>query len=245
MKDCPKFAILTPQGSASDGSPINIVHNRNRHSQLLSEMQSLRCRVAVQEGVLAPSALDSSGRCDNFMRGDDQSWHLLHLGKAGNVVGCARILVHPRDVGFAGLRVASLAIARTSAWARQVREAVESELDRARRYDLTLIEPGGWVVDKSLRGTRAAVNLALGTFALARLLGDCVGFLTATVEHASSAILRRLGGRGLVAGGRAIPGHFEPSWGCNMELLRFDTASLNPRFEDALMATRSLLLTSN
>jgi len=205
-------------------------------------MKSLRERVAREEGVIKPS--DPSGRPENFMGGDDRSWHLLRLGRDGRVAGCARILVHPRNVSYNKLRIASCSVARSSLWGRRVRDAVESELDRARSYDLNVIEPGGWVVDESLRGTGAAVSIALSAFAWAQLLGGCIGFLTATVEHGSSAILRRLGGHRLESGGEAIPRHFEPAWGCNMEVLRFDTNSLSPRFATALSAARSLLMSS-
>jgi hypothetical protein len=100
------------------------------------------------------------------------------------------------------------------------------------------------VVSKSLRGTGAAVSIALAAFAWAQILGDCIGFVTATVQHGSAGILRRLGGRCLEFGGEVVPHHFEPDWGCDMELLRFDTDSLNPRYQTALAASRSQLLAS-
>jgi hypothetical protein len=121
---------------------------------------------------------------------------------------------------------------------------VESELDRARQNDLTPIEPGGWVVDEDLRGTCEAVALAIGAFAWAQILGGCIGFLTATVKNGSATILRRLGGRNLQAGGETIPRYFEPAWGCNAELLQFDTTSLNPRFDASLSSARSRLFDS-
>lgn len=214
--------------------------DRTERARLLGEMQRLRGFVALQEGAINASMLDSSSR--HVMPGDEQSWHVLRMARDGRVGGCARILVHPRNVIFERLRIATTAVARSASWARHVQDAVESELNRARLNDLTTIEPGGWVVDQDLRGTRDAVSIALGAFAWAQILGDCVGFLTATVKNGSSAILRRLGGRNLQAGGKPIPRYFEPAWGCNAELLRFDTNSLNPRFEDALAAARSSLL---
>jgi hypothetical protein len=165
---------------------------------------------------------------------DEKSWHLLRLRRDGKVAGCARILVHPPDVAFPGLRLASSSVARSDTWSLHVKDAVETELERARLNGMTTIEPGGWVVDEDLRGTLGAVSLAISAFALAQVLGNCIGFMTATVKHGSSTILRRLGGSNLRARGEAIPTFFEPEWGCDMELLRFDTSSLNPRFEPTL-----------
>ena len=41
------------------------------------------------------------------MQGDEKSWHLLRVRNDGQIAGCARILVHPRDVTFSRLRIAS------------------------------------------------------------------------------------------------------------------------------------------
>jgi hypothetical protein len=234
--------ILAPQGAEFPRSPVNANYDTIRHTRLLAEMQRLRGRVALREGAVTPSMLDSSARY--IMPGDENSWHLLRLYDDGRVAGCARILVHPRNVNFPKLRIASASVSQCTFWARHVRNAVESELTRARLNDLTTIEPGGWVVDEALRGTCEAVSLAISAFAWAQILGDCIGFLTATVKHGSATILRRLGGRQLKTEGETIPGYFEPAWGCNMELLHFDTNSLNPRFEPSLSSARSRLLES-
>jgi hypothetical protein len=240
--ECPRFVILAPRTEEIPRLSMDVRRDKIQHTRLLSEMQRLRGRIALREGAIAASALDTEGR--QSMPGDERSWHLLRLRGDGGVIGCARILVHPRNVKYTGLRIAASSVARCAAWARPVREAVESELRLARLNNLTTIEPGGWVVDENLRSPCDAVSIALGAFAWAKILGNCIGFLTATVKHGSSAILRRLGGRILQTAGRIIPRYFEPAWGCEAELLRFDTNSLNPRFESQLSALRDLLLGS-
>jgi hypothetical protein len=239
---CPHFAILTPQGAMSPHPALGFSRDKTKHAQLLREAQRLRGRVALHEGAITSSELTASGRY--VIPGDEKSWHVLSLCKDARVVGCARILVHPRNVAFTKLRIAAVSVSRSTAWAHHVKDAVEAELAHARRYDMTPIEPGAWVVDESLRGTREAVSIAMSAFAWAQILGGCVGFLTATVKHGSSTMLRRLGGRSLQAGGQTIPAYFEPAWGCNVELLRFDTNSLAPRFDTALAAARHRLLAS-
>jgi hypothetical protein len=237
-----RFALLAPLGARGLLSRFDVTSDITLGSRLFDEMQRLRGRIAVSEGAISISMLDSSGR--HAMPGDEKSWHLLRIRGNRKVAGCARILVHPRDVGFPQLRIASSSVARCTDWAWRVKDAIETELASARLRGLTPIEPGGWVVDADLRGTREAFSLAIGAFALARILGGCMGFLTATEKNGSSAMLRRLGGSDLKCHDIAIPGYFEPAWGCNMELLRFDTNSLNPRFESALESARCQLLTS-
>ena len=239
---CPQFAILAPQGSRVPLSSGKVIRDKARHARLLGEMQRLRGRVARDEGVVAASMLDPSGR--HLMPGDGESWHLLLLGSDGDVAGCARLLVHPRDVTFGRLRLASSPAARCGVWTQHVQDAVECELTRARLNGLTAVEPGGWVVDESLRGTWGAFSIAISTFAWAQILGAGIAFVTATEKHGSATILRRLGGRSLQARGQTIPRYFDPAWGCNAELLRFDTDSLNPRFEAAMSSARRQLLTA-
>jgi len=242
IEECPQYAILAPREAEIPHRGLSVSRDKSEHASLFGQMQRLRGRIALREQAIERCDLDSSGRY--IMPFDEKSWHILRLRSNGTVAGCARILVHPRNVRFPGLRIASSSAARHSIWARHVKAAVEFELDHARLNEMTPIEPGGWVMDEDLRGTRESFCLALSAFAWCRILGDCLGFLTATVRHGSSGILRRLGGRGLQTGGEVIPACFEPAWGCNMELLRFDTNSLNPRFDAALAAARSRLLGS-
>jgi len=242
VEDVPRYAILAPQHADIPHCGLSVSRDKSEHATLLGEMQCLRGRIAVDEGAIERSALDARGRY--VMPLDDKSWHILRLRRNGRVAGCARILVHPRNVRFPGLRIASSSIARHSTWGPHVKDAVESELDLARLHEMTPIEPGGWVVDEDLRGTREALSIAISAFAWCRILGNCLGFLTATVRNGSAGMLRRLGARGLPMGGAVIPACFEPAWGCNMELLRFDTSSLNPRFDNALCAAQLGLLRS-
>jgi hypothetical protein len=240
--ECLQLIILAPLGAEAPLSAVSVIRDKTMHASLLSEMRRFRGRVALREGAISASMLDSTG--GHRMQGDEKSWHLLRVRNDGKIVGCARILIHPRDVTFARLRIASSSAARCPVWARDVRDAVEYELTHARRKGLAIIEPGGWAVDEDMRGSCEAVSIAIGALAWAQTLDDCIGFLTATAKHGSAAILRRLGARNLQAHGQTIPGYFEPAWGCNAELLRFDTNSLNPRFEAALVSARCQLSTS-
>ena len=86
------------------------------------------------------------------------------------------------------------------------------------------------MIDEERRGQLR--RRALCATAWAQILDDCIGFLTATAKQwlgsdppAASvpATCRRAG--------RPFPDTCDFTWGCNAELLRFDTNSLRPHFE--------------
>jgi hypothetical protein len=108
---------------------------------------------------------------------------------------------------------------------------MESEIALARRLRVAYVEVGGWALAPEFRGTSEALRIALGSFSLARLLGGCIGVTTATERHCSASILRRIGGQPLKVQGIEIPRYFDPRFDCEMEILRFDSARPNPRFE--------------
>lgn len=234
-----EFVLLAPEGARIPHAFQAIRADRTRHEQLLREMQALRGRIYLEDGAIQPEHLDEEG-CHN-MPGDRESWHLLRLRNDGSVSGCTRILVHPKSVTFDRLRLASAAIAWCAEWANHLQKAVESEIEHARRSALTLIEPGGWALAEDLRGGPDGLMLAIASFAWSQIAGGCLGFLTATVRHGSSSILRRLGGAPLHADGNTLPKYYDPGYGCDMELLRFDSRSLNPRFEPLLEKARAML----
>ena len=76
-----------------------------------------------------------------------------------------------------------------------------------------------------------AMNIALSTFALAQSIGGAIGLTTATVRNCSSRILRKIGGRSLGLPGCPLPSYFDPQYGCEMELLRFDSNAPNPKYQ--------------
>ncbi len=96
-------------------------------------------------------------------------------------------------------------------------------MTRARQMCIKFGEVGGWAVAASHRRTLEPVGILLATYGLLELLGGCVGVATATFRHASSTILRKIGLSSLVAEGIELEPYFDPSYGCQMEVLRFDS----------------------
>jgi hypothetical protein len=198
----------------------NVVADPAGRSGMLAELQRLRGGVYMQDGALHPQQLSNDGRhCTDE---DQHSWHLLFLNRAGRVSACVWYRDLGRTPSFDQLRVGSTPLAESD-HRDKVTNAVEGELARARDEGLSYAEVGGWAVASESRCTSEGLLLALGAYSLGRLLGGALGMTTATVRHASSTILRRLGGSSLENEGEEIPSYYDPKYRCVMELLRFDS----------------------
>jgi hypothetical protein len=94
---------------------------------------------------------------------------------------------------------------------------------RARQMRMGFGEVGGWAVAEGRRLTLEAIGILLATYGLLELLGGCMGVATATFRHSSATILRKIGLSSLDAGGVELQPYFDPSYGCEMEVLQFDS----------------------
>jgi hypothetical protein len=234
------FVMLAPGGGEIPETFSSVTDDQDQHLSLMNQMQRLRGSIYLRDGAISSSQLDRHGR--HRLPDDQDSWHLLRLRDDGSVSGCARILVHPWSVQYSQLRVASSALAMSRAFSRPVKAFMESEIARARRTGQALVEPGGWALAEDLRGSTEALSIVVGALAWAQLVGGAVGFMTATVRHGSASILRRLGGVPIHVKGLPAPAYFDPAYNCEMELLKFDSRNLNPRFGGVLDKMRELLL---
>jgi hypothetical protein len=160
---------------------------------------------------------------------DKQSWHLLLLDRSGLVVGCARYTAHPNTVSFAELGVSKSPLASSTEWGERFRSAVQSQIELARRRGVAYVEVGGWALAPELRCSVEALRIALATYGIARLLGGCIGIGTVTHRNSSASILRRIGGRSLSGSEFEIPPYFDAQYGCDMEILCFDSERPNQR----------------
>jgi hypothetical protein len=126
------------------------------------------------------------------------------------------------------------ALAFSGQWGLALRSAVEKELATAGRMKFSYVEIGGWAMAPHVRGTGECLRSVLATYAWSRVIGGAMGISTATERNGSASILKRLGGRSLEWGGQAIPPYYDPRYGCQMQMLRFDSRSPNPRYEQAV-----------
>jgi hypothetical protein len=199
----------------------NVTYSDARHHELVRSMQQLRGTVYLSEGNVREEQLTTDGL--HQTPEDARSWHLLMRDRAGRVTSCAWYMEHDNTASFNTLRVRHCPLAAKDAWRGPLEAAVESEIARARRHNLRYAEVGGWAVVRERRCTSEGLMLALGAYGLCRILGGALGITTANVKHASSSILRRLGGSYLQYGGTTIPAYFDPRYNADIELLRFDS----------------------
>jgi hypothetical protein len=220
--------LLAPADSRVPDSFQHVEDNPERHTALLIEMQMLRGTIYLQDGAITPSQLCAKGRHRHPV--DQNSWHLLAINQDGRVCGGARYRETSNRTVFSQLTVKLSSMARSAVWGKKLKAAVEAELERARKKDVSYVEFGGWALAEELRCKTEGLRIALAVYSLAQSLGGCVGISTATRRHRSSSILRRIGGRPLEADGVELPPYYDPQYGCEMEILRFDSNLPNPRY---------------
>jgi len=233
-----QYVLLAPsQSAASQFDQASV--DPSRHYRLLAEAQKLRGRIYVQDGAIQPSDLSADDQ--HIQAADNQAWHLLTVDENEAVIACIRYFAHEPSVKFSELSLAGSGIAQLPQLGTRVREAVETELDCARRRGVWFVELGGWAVCESLRCTTEAIRTLLTVYALSQVRGGAIGLSSATTRHHSSSILRRIGGRPLKAKGVEVSSYYDTQYGCEMELLGFDSESPNQRYASWIRDCREVL----
>ncbi len=236
-----KLLLLAPPEARTPGRFVNVRIDPLRHGRLLREMQQFRGRLYSEDNAIFPSDLSSDGRHE--LPVDGRAWHLLALDEAGDICTCVRYVVHPNTTAFQQLGIQDAALAHSVQWGTQLKAAVDSQVELARSRGVAFVEVGGWALAPELRHTVEALRIALATYSLARSLGGCIGITTATERHHSASILQRIGGMPLALQGVDLPPYYDPQYRCRMQVLRFDSSKLNPRFEPWVTDLRSYLET--
>jgi hypothetical protein len=234
-----RLVLVAPPNIALPPAFANVTIDPVRHQQLVHDVQRLRGTVYLQDGAVQPHQLTPDGL--HQTPEDARSWHLVILNKHRHVSSCAWYMEHADAARFEDLRVRNSALARADEWRDRLSRAVETELTRARANGLRYAEVGGWAVAKGSRCTSEGLLLALAAYSLGGALGGALGLTTATVRHSSSTILRRLGGFALDAGDALVPPYYDPKYGCDMEILRFDSRRPNPKYGSLIELLRRKL----
>ena len=216
------FSLLLPSNFVTAAAFNEVSEDYAEHENLLADLQRFRGRIALEENAISPWQLTSDGR--HVQPADDRGIHLVGTDGYGRVVSCMRYLPHANTTHWTDLRVFYTPLASDPRWRPVLEEAIGAELERARQLNYSYVEMGGWVITKELRHSLEAMRMVATAYALARHLGGALGITTATTKHGSSSILRRLGGSLLCAQGMELPPYYDPQFGCEMELLRFDSA---------------------
>jgi len=210
------------------------------YAHFLAEAQRLRGRVYLADGAIERWQLTESGR--HKQPADHRSFHLLSLDDAGRVAARIRYLWHDNTVGFSRLGVAHAPVTAEDDHGPVLERAVEGELVRARRLGYGYVEMGGWAIAKELRCTTEAVRMVVTMYALARLMGGALGISTVTTRHGSSSILRRMGAAPLTCGSEEASTYYDSNYGCQMEILRFDSDRPSGTYEGAIRRCQAALV---
>jgi hypothetical protein len=220
--------LLAPRKAQVPQSFVNTHGDASVHRQLLTQMQRFRGEVYLADGAVQPSQISQDG--SHRENADRDAWHVLTLNETGTVDGCSRYMAHTSPISFFELVVSRSALAASPRWGGHLRATVESKMEMAKKAGVAFVEVGGWALATEMRYSFAALRIALATYGLARLLGGGVGIATATLRHHSASILRRIGGRSLTSSGYELPRYFDSQYGCEMEVLCFDSAAPHERF---------------
>jgi len=235
-----RLILLAPPGQPVPGFFSRVAVDDQRHRSLVREMQGLRGAVYLADGAVQPHHLSSDGL--HQTPEDAKSWHLLMLNRENHISACAWYMEHDDDISIEQLRVRSCPLNSDGHPLRErLQGAVTSELTRARVGGLRFAEVGGWAVARASRCTSEGLLLALAAYSFGRRLGGALGLTTATVRHSSSTILRRLGGALLEDRGLTVPSYFDERYGCEMELLRFDSRQPNHKYVGLIERLREKL----
>jgi hypothetical protein len=224
--------LLAPSATVVPKSFPAVDVDPERHEEILTQLQRLRGSVYLHDGAIAAEQLTSDGR--HVLGIDSAAWHVVSVQPDGRVTGCSRYRAYGRKIQPEHLSAWKSALAGDRTWRGTLHMALESEISLARKRNVDYVEVGGWAIAEDMRFTLEAMNIALSTYALARSIGGCIGLTTATVRNCSSRILRKIGGRSLGLPGCPLPSYFDAQYGCEMELLRFDSNAPNPKYQSRI-----------
>lgn len=222
-----RFVVLPPTGQIVSSNFRNVQSDGRLHNALFAEMQRFRGSVYLNDGAIQASAL-SDGR--HKVSIDENSWHVLSVDANGRICACLRYLEEHDAQSVDDLWVKNAAVASCPTMGRRFRNAVETEMARARRMRIGFGEVGGWAVAESHRATLEPLRIILATYALLQLRGGCAGVATATFRHSSSSILRRIGLNSLFSDGAELLPYYDPAYQCQMEVLQFDSRFPNEKY---------------
>lgn len=223
-----RLVLLAPPHASAQGFFRHVDVDPRLNDTLVGEMQRVRGGIYVADGAITRHEL-SRGR--HQIPEDRNSWHLLMLDKQRQVTACVWYMQHANNASIDSLRVRTCPLARQDEWRGRFRGAIQAELARARQLGMRYAEVGGWAVAPEHRCKSEGLLLALAAYSLGRIAGGALGLTTATVRHASSTILRRIGGSQLVSDAGPVPSYYDSRYNCEMELLRFDSRHPSPKFE--------------
>lgn len=233
--------ILAPTLTDTSAWTGGVSCDERRYTYLLRSAQQLRARCYLADGAICPEQVLDDGRF--VMPDDENSWHFLIVTNRDRVVGCVRYsLFDPRTASFHDLRINELVQFAHPDWSLKLIASIEADLALARDRGSLYAELGGWAIAEEYRGTKLALETVLASYAWGGLIrGGCICSCTATVRHGSASILRRIGGKPVDTAQSPLPSYWDPRYTCEMEVLRFDSREVEPRYRHLVLEMQSRL----
>src|SRR6187551_1592269 len=100
-----RLVVLMPPDSRRPATLGQVSEDRQRHRQLVREMQHLRGSVYLRDGALRREQLSSDGLHQTAE--DERSWHVLMLDRHRRVKACIWYLEHEQPTSIQNLRMRS------------------------------------------------------------------------------------------------------------------------------------------
>lgn len=222
------LVVLAPRAACVPSTLHNVEVDPLLRARILAEAQRFRGRIYYQDGAIRKTDLSLDGRHTSPV--DEDSWHVVAVQEDGNITACFRFIEEGATAPFDSLWISHSVLAKDTAWGRKLRTAVVAEMKDAARQGMTFGEVGGWAVAPERRWTCEAVRTVMAAYGLLQLLGGSICVATATFRHNSAGVLQRLGLAPLTYRGDDLPPYFDPAYGCDMQALRFDSRTPNPRY---------------
>jgi len=231
---------------------VSLEQNGEDYIRYLGDLQRLRARIYLADGAIQHSSVDSEGRHNSTH--DADSWHILAVDAAEDVVGCIR--VSPVDIRSwkkrPRLRQIDEALARMPqekhlAYRLEINKflctlALESPMKN--RYVLVT---GGWAIAEDWRSSALGLQLALAPYALGRLIDYCGGLFVASERNNSHRILSKLGNIALHPRQEKSM-FFDSNYGCRVGFLGARHDGVRPHFlnqidhlERSLQGSRAII----
>ena len=223
-----RFVVLPPSGVAASNIFRSVELDAHGHDELLAGMQRFRGAMYLRDGAIQASDLTPDGR--HRVEVDLRSWHVLSVDQNDEICACLRFVDETRAAGFDDLLIRHAALSGHPDLGDRFRRAVEQTMLEAHLMCMSFGEVGGWAVAESHRHTLEPLRIVLATYALLELLGGSLGVATATYRHESAPMLRRIGLGGVLSGGEELPSYYDPTYGCQMQVLQFDSRHPNPKY---------------
>jgi len=219
MKD--NLIVLAPPGKTPEFGTVSTDLSRRNH--FLAEACRVRARAYLKDGAILPEHVDGQGGFRLPI--DENSWHLLALDDDENAVATLRLMSMPVDCGKRRGNLPhvgeSLRRANPDWGHRFAAERFVAQLGLAfgqTREEFGIV--GGWAVDPACENYRPGASMALGAWAICRLIKMSGALGIASERHDAHGQLMRTGAVPIkTSTGESL--YYDSAYGCRVGLLGF------------------------